>query len=137
MMLVEEGKLNLDDPISKYIPEFGKPRQVRVLKPGSPPARFQAVFGPGAPAENWGEPQYQMELAAKPITLRMLLTHTSGIHIYGIDNAFPRYEPTDTLASFVPKLANAPLEYQPGHAGRTATILVTSWLDELSKSLRA
>ena len=38
MMLVEEGKLGLDDPVSKYIPEFGQPRQVRVLKPGSPPA---------------------------------------------------------------------------------------------------
>jgi hypothetical protein len=52
--------------------------------------------------------------AAKPITVRMLLTHTSGIQIYGVDNAFPRREPTDTLASFVPRLASVPLEYQPG-----------------------
>jgi CubicO group peptidase (beta-lactamase class C family) len=55
-----------------------------------------------------------MEPAARPITLRMLLTHTSGIHIYGIDNAFPMHGPTDTLATFVPKLASTPLEFQPG-----------------------
>ncbi|MGZ4819629.1 MAG: serine hydrolase domain-containing protein, partial [Terriglobales bacterium] len=114
MMLVEEGKLHLDDPVSKYIPEFGAPRQVRVLKPGSPPAPFHAVFGPGVPSQESGEPQYQMEPAARPITLRMLLTHTSGIHIYGIDNAFPMHGPTDTLATFVPKLASTPLEFQPG-----------------------
>jgi CubicO group peptidase (beta-lactamase class C family) len=52
--------------------------------------------------------------ASRPITLRMLLTHTSGIQIYGVDNAFPRREPTDTLATFVPKLASVPLEFQPG-----------------------
>jgi CubicO group peptidase (beta-lactamase class C family) len=44
----------------------------------------------------------------------MLLTHTSGIQIYGVNNAFPRREPTDTLATFVPKLASIPLEFQPG-----------------------
>ncbi len=64
MMLVEEGKLNLDDPVSKYIPEFGGSRQVRVLKPGSPPAPFTAVPGPallrrsGAnPSMRWCRPQ--------------------------------------------------------------------------------
>jgi CubicO group peptidase (beta-lactamase class C family) len=114
MMLVEEGKLNLDDPVSKYIPQFGGVQQVRVLKPGSPPAPFAAVPGPIAPSREWGEPQYEMVPAVKPITVRMLLTHTSGLQIYGVDNAFPRREPTDTLASFVPKLAGIPLEFQPG-----------------------
>jgi CubicO group peptidase (beta-lactamase class C family) len=52
--------------------------------------------------------------ATKPITLRMLLTHTSGVQIFGIDNAFPQHGPTDTLASFVPRLAAVPLEFQPG-----------------------
>ncbi len=114
MMLVEDGKLSLDDPVSKYIAEFGAPRQVRVLKPGSPPAPFAAVPGPGGPSKEWGEPQYAMVPAARPITVRMLLTHTSGIQIYGVDNAFPRREPTDTLATVVPKLASLPLEFQPG-----------------------
>lgn len=119
MMLVEQGKLNLDDPVSRYIPEFGGPRQVRVLRPGSPPAPFHAAFGPppstpGAPSKSEGEPQYDLVPAVRPITVRMLLTHTSGMHIYGIDNAFPEHQPTDTLASFVPKLARVPLEFQPG-----------------------
>jgi CubicO group peptidase (beta-lactamase class C family) len=126
MMLVEDGKLNLDDPVSKYIPEFGAPRQVRVLKPGSPPAPYSAMPGaaaaaamaagkpPVAPPNQWGEPQYEMVPAVRPITVRMLLTHTSGVQIFGIDNAFPLHGPTETLASFVPKLASVPLEFQPG-----------------------
>jgi CubicO group peptidase (beta-lactamase class C family) len=114
MMLVDDGKLDLDAPVSRYIPEFGASRQVRVLRPGSPPAPFSAVPGPVAPSKEWGEPQYDRVPAARPITLRMLLTHTSGIQIYGVDGAFPRREPTDTLASFVPKLANTALEFQPG-----------------------
>jgi CubicO group peptidase (beta-lactamase class C family) len=114
LMLLEEGKLNLDDPVSKFIPEFGRPQQVRVLKPGSPPARFTAVPGPMAQPSEWGDPQYEMVPAAKPITLRMLLTHTAGVQVYGVDNAFPRREPTSTLASFVSKLAAVPLEFQPG-----------------------
>jgi len=114
MMLVDDGKLNLDDPVSKYIREFGGSRQVRVLKPGSPPAPFTPIPGPLAPSQEWGKPQYAMVPAARPITVRMLLTHTSGIQIYGVDNAFPRHEATDTLATFVPKLAGMPLEFQPG-----------------------
>ena len=114
MMLVEDGKLNLDDPVSKYIPEFGGSRQVRVLEPGSPPAPFRAIPGPGAASKEWGEPQYEMVPAARPITLRMLLTHTSGIQIYGVDNGFPRRDPADLLATFVPKMASLPLEFQPG-----------------------
>jgi CubicO group peptidase (beta-lactamase class C family) len=115
MMLVEEGKIDLDTPVSRYIPEFGAPRQVRVLKPGSPPLPFHAVFGPpGSPQEGAGEPQFTLEPAAKPITMRMLLTHTSGVHIYGVDNAFPMHSDTDTLATFVPRLASVPLEFQPG-----------------------
>ena len=114
MMLVEAGKLDLDDPVSKYIPEFGRSRQVRVLKPGSPPAPFTAMPGPDGPSKEWGEPQYEMEPAAGPVAVRMLLNHTSGIQIYGVNNALPHRQPTDTLATFVPKLASLPLEFQPG-----------------------
>jgi CubicO group peptidase (beta-lactamase class C family) len=114
MMLVEAGKIDLDSPVSKYIPELAGTRQVRVLKPGSPPVPFHAVFGPANPMKDAGEPQYRMESATKPITMRMLLTHTSGVHIYGVDNAFPQHGATDTLATFVPRLATVPLEFQPG-----------------------
>jgi CubicO group peptidase (beta-lactamase class C family) len=115
MMLVEEGKLRLDDPVSKYIPEFGGPRQVRVLKPGSPPAPFTPMPGPVPVSKEWGEPQYELVPAERAITVRMLLNHTSGIQIFGVDNPdFPRAEPGDNLATRIPKLAKAALEYQPG-----------------------
>ena len=114
MMLVEDRKLNLDDPVSKYIPEFSGSRQVRVLEPGSPPAPYTAMPGPLATSKEWGEPRYLRVSTATPVTVRMLLTHTSGVQIYGVDNALPDRKPTDTLASFVPKLAGMPLEFQPG-----------------------
>jgi len=72
------------------------------------------VPGPGIPSKEWGEPQYALVPAEIPMTVKMLLTHTSGIQIYGVDNGLPRRDPTDTLATFVPKLASLPLEFQPG-----------------------
>jgi CubicO group peptidase (beta-lactamase class C family) len=114
MMLVEDGKLGLDDPVSRYIPQFAGAQPVRVLQPGSPPAPFAAVPGPVPPSKEWGEPRYTQVPATKPITVRMLLTHTSGLQVYGVDNAFPRPGPADTLATLVPKLAALPLEFQPG-----------------------
>ena len=124
MMLVEEGKLNLDDPVSKYIPEFGGPRQVRVLKPGSPPAPFtRHVLDPQPPSESeWGEPQYAMVPAARPITVRMLLTHTSGIQIYGVDNAFPVMSPRTPWRPSCRSWPVFRLSFSRDRAGRTATV---------------
>src|SRR5439155_9661413 len=69
MMLVEEGKLRLTDPVSKFIPEF-KDLKVAVVKPGAAPA------GRGATA---AAPQFYTVPAEREITLRDLLTHTSGL----------------------------------------------------------
>ncbi len=67
MMLWEEGKFQLDDPISKYIPEF---KDARVLK------TFQ-----------YNDTTWTGEIPAKnEITIRHLLTHTSGIGYGFIDN---------------------------------------------------
>jgi len=43
--------------------------------------------------------------ATQPITVRNLLTHTSGIQIFGLPNDFPQDKPGDTLATQIPKLA--------------------------------
>lgn len=59
MILWEEGKFLLDDPVSKYIPEFKNPK---VLK------RFNA-----------DDSTYTAEPATREITIRHLLTHSSGI----------------------------------------------------------
>lgn len=107
MMLWEEGKFGLDDPISKFIPEFKNPQ---ILK------TYNAQDG------TWtGEP------AKREITIRDLLTHTSGLGYGDIDGderfrkmyakakiaiAFSS-EPI-TIGDVVKKLAKLPLHHQPG-----------------------
>ncbi|MFM7429379.1 MAG: serine hydrolase domain-containing protein [Flammeovirgaceae bacterium] len=59
MMLFEEGKFLLDDPLSRYIPEFKNPKVLSNL--------------------NWADTTYSTVPAKSEITIRQLLTHTSGI----------------------------------------------------------
>ena len=59
MMLVEEGKLGLDDEVSKYLPAFKGPRVI---------SRLDLAAG-----------TYETRPATHPITIRQLFTHTSGI----------------------------------------------------------
>jgi len=107
MMLWEEGKFRLDDPISKYIPEF---KNTGVL----------ATF-------NEKDSTFTTKPSTKPITIRHLLTHTSGIgygmidrdarfrkiyHKAGIIDAFTT-EPV-TLKENITKLATMPLHQNPG-----------------------
>jgi CubicO group peptidase (beta-lactamase class C family) len=64
MMLYEEGKFGLDDPISRYIPEFKNPRVLTTV--------------------NWRDTTYSTVPAKSEVTIRQLLTHTSGIDYAGI-----------------------------------------------------
>jgi CubicO group peptidase (beta-lactamase class C family) len=108
MIVVDEGKVRLDAPVRLYIPELASLTRVRVLKPGSPPPSPK----PGAPPA-----QYDIVPADRPITIFDLLTHTAGLQQLNIPNAFvPARAVTDTLAEWVPRLAAAPLEHQPGAA---------------------
>ena len=115
MMLVEEGKIRLTDPVSRFIPEFATLNKVAVPRPGpqgapgGPPA--QGRQGGGAPA-------YDVVSVNRPITIADLLKHGSGLVSGGLGAAdaarlAPR-TPTDTLATYIPKLANVPLDFQPG-----------------------
>ncbi|MCI1141757.1 beta-lactamase family protein [Sphingomonas sp. WKB10] len=113
MILIEEGKIGLDDPLSKYIPAF---KQMRVFT--NPDVTLDSV-----PANS-------------EITIRELLTHTSGlgynINAKGpllklleakgilpaavntrIEAAARRTRPA-TLADFADRVASIPLVYQPG-----------------------
>ena len=101
LMMVEEGKIRLSDPVSKFLPEF---RDMKVAMPRERPA--------GAAPEIYVVP------ANREITIRDLLTHTSGLVSGGLGAAqvpkiAPR-APDDTLAAYVPKLAAVPLDFQPG-----------------------
>ncbi len=107
MMLWEEGHFQLDDPISRWIPEF---EQVGVLKD------YDETSG-----------QWTSEPAKRPITIRHLLTHTSGLG-YGVIDGDPRFKEiysragvidlftteSVTIKQSVTQLAQLPLHHHPG-----------------------
>ena len=109
MMLWEEGKFRLDDPVSKYIPEF-KNQQVLT-------------------SFRYSDTTWRGEPVRQEITIRHLLTHTSGLG-YGIIDGDERFkmiyqktgvtdlfttEPV-TIEESVKKLAKLPLHHHPGEA---------------------
>jgi len=104
MMLHEEGRFLLDDPISKFLPEF---KDMNVAVTNSPNERAAAGF--------------RLEPAARPITVRHLLTHTAGI-VYGTSGPvadLPKQlkalsKSEDVLADYIKRLAALPLNFHPG-----------------------
>ncbi len=94
MMLAEEGKLALRDPVEDYLPEF-KDLHVRT------------TVGPDA--EHARVPNHA-------ITIRDLLTHTAGIQDYPGPPTIPNYAQTMSvpLDEVVRQLAKQPLLFQPG-----------------------
>lgn len=107
MMLWEEGRFKLDDPISKYIPEFGNPQILESF--------------------DEADSSYTTTAAEKQITIRHLLTHTSGLG-YGYIDQDPRmrkiYNKAGIIEAFtteditleenIKKLAVLPLHHTPG-----------------------
>jgi CubicO group peptidase (beta-lactamase class C family) len=74
------------------------------------------AFGRGGPPAP--PPEFDLVPAAREITVKDLLTHTSGLMSGGVSGAeqaklAPR-GPNDTLANYIPKLAQTPLDFQPG-----------------------
>ena len=102
LILHEEGRLKLDDPISKYLPAFDKPK---VLKGGTVKAPVLVA-------------------AKTPITVRHLLTHTSGyIYGFGKDPIDTIYRDTKllqapTMAVFLERASKMPLVQPPGQSFR-------------------
>ena len=108
LMLVEEGKIRLTDPASRFIPEL-KGLKVAVAQttgPAAPPA-------PGTQPQ----PRFYTVPAEREITIRDLLTHTSGLVSGTMSNSAARgvaLTGKESLADYLPRLANVPLEFQPG-----------------------
>jgi CubicO group peptidase (beta-lactamase class C family) len=125
MMLVEEGKLHLDDPVSKFIPEW------KNMTVGVPLASAPAPAGrTGDPAP---EPKFYTVPAEREITIRDLLTHTSGVvsgTLSGFANRAVAAKPNEVLADYVPRLGRVPLEFQPG--ARWAYSATAAW-DTMSR----
>ncbi|MBI5382990.1 MAG: beta-lactamase family protein [Opitutae bacterium] len=107
MMLYEEGKILLKDPLSKYIPAF-KDSVVAVAPPaGSPP-----------------DVKYVTVPAKRPIQIRDLLSHTAGL-TYGTGLAEAEYKKArlhgwyfadrdETIGAAIERLGKLPLHGQPG-----------------------
>jgi CubicO group peptidase (beta-lactamase class C family) len=117
MMMVEEGKVRLSDPVWRFIPEF-KSMKVAVAKPNAR-GGGAAPAGPGGPGGRGGPPpEVDLVSATREITIRDLLTHGSGLLSGGLGNATAgpaaSRGPNDTLASYIPKLGAASLDFQPG-----------------------
>jgi CubicO group peptidase (beta-lactamase class C family) len=115
MMMLEEGKVRLTDRVSQFIPEF-KTMKVAVAKGTTDKPVQMPAFGRGGPPP--APPEFDLVPAAREITVRDLLTHTSGLMSAGVSGAeqarlAPR-SPNDTLANYIPKLAQTPLDFQPG-----------------------
>jgi CubicO group peptidase (beta-lactamase class C family) len=107
LMMMEEGKVRLNDPVSRFIPEY-KELKVAVAQPGAPAGRAG-----GAPAA----PRFYTVPADREITVRDLLTHTSGLMsgtISGSEGRKFAATDTDTLATYLPRLGQVPLDFQPG-----------------------
>jgi CubicO group peptidase (beta-lactamase class C family) len=114
LMLVEEGKVRLSDPVSRFIPEF---RNTQVAMPRS--SGRGAAGGTAAGAGGRGAaPEIYTVPASREVTVRDLMTHTSGLASGGAGTReagriAPRTSTTN-LAEYIPKLGAAPLDFQPG-----------------------
>jgi CubicO group peptidase (beta-lactamase class C family) len=104
MMLVEDGKLSLDDPVSKYIPAFAEMKVGVDL------------------SDEAGKRPLNLEPLKRPILIEDLLRHTSGLTygFYGETAVRKLYANSDLYdgdfdnATFVERIAKLPLADQPG-----------------------
>jgi len=106
LMLYEEGRFHLDDPVARFLPEFAHSRV------------FTGIDAAG---------NVTTEPAKRPITIRDLLTQQSGLgYAAGFDTVTPlakayaalKLDPHATLAESVRRIAAMPLYFQPGEGWR-------------------
>jgi CubicO group peptidase (beta-lactamase class C family) len=116
LMLMEEGKLRLTDPVSRFIPEF-KDTKVAVVRT---PARPATATQPAREAEIYTVP------AEREITIRDLMTHTSGLASGGAGSRMAaqvaRRDTASSLKAYIPQLGAAPLDFQPGTQWRYSAL---------------
>jgi CubicO group peptidase (beta-lactamase class C family) len=104
MMLIDEGKLGLEDPVAKYIPSFANTK-----------------VGVEKKADN-GEKVLELVPVNRPITIKDLMTQTSGITYGFYGDSMVRkayrdariYDGDFDLAEFAERIAKLPLHNQPG-----------------------
>src|ERR1700730_1427775 len=111
MMMIEEGKVRLNDPVSRYIPEF-KGIKVAVAQPA--PGGRGAAPAPAAPGGRGAAPNFYTVPADREITVKDLLTHVSGLASGPMSNSTTQApgiarQPSDKLADYIPRLGASAL----------------------------
>ncbi|MFS8609432.1 MAG: beta-lactamase family protein [Gammaproteobacteria bacterium] len=105
LMLVEEGRIRLTDPVSKYLPSFENQKVAVIRNPS-------AGGGYGGPP-----PEYDTVPAERDITIADLLTHTSGFMSGRVGNAESQafYARREEIGlRLVDEMGQMPLDFQPG-----------------------
>jgi len=128
MMLYEEGRFLLNDPIHKYLPEF---KDMMVLNPER--------------ATNGHAKADSLVPAKRPITIRHLLSHTSGLTYHWNDRLGEPYKKAgiahglglhnETLAANMKKLAKLPLLFHPGArilSRKSVELMTADFADDLN-----
>jgi CubicO group peptidase (beta-lactamase class C family) len=128
IMMIEEGKVRLNDPVSRYIPEF-KGQKVAVAVPGprgeAPAVATNGQGGRGARGAQGGggrggrgaPPNFTTVAAEREVTVKDLLTHVSGLASGTMSNSTVRAiarKQGEKLADYIPRLGSTALEFQPG-----------------------
>ena len=134
MILIDDGLISPEDPVSKYIPEykglqvaiplksagkgFNPNRKVKNKSINKSTSKTKAKSKKGWYTKSKREvPEYRLEKVNRPLTIHDLLTHTAGLGTkggLGSIIAKDRAAPSDTLATWVPRMAARPLDFQPG-----------------------
>jgi len=112
MMLVEEGKLHLNDPVSRYIPQF---KDMKVAMPIA--TTPQGATGGRAGGAGSAPPRFYNVPAQRDVTIKDLLTHVSGLGSGPMGNSDIEKvarKDGETLADYIPRLGSTALEFQPG-----------------------
>lgn len=128
LMLMEEGKLRLTDPVSKFIPDF-KSMKVAVIEERPAGGRGPA---PGTP------PQFYSIPASRELTIQDLLTHVNGLNTGGpasnAEVAKIALKAGESLADYIPRLATIPLDFQPGARWQYSAMwsLTNLWRSDLA-----
>lgn len=114
MMMIDEGKLDPKDKVAKFIPEF-RDTKVAVLPASVSMASARTPEQRAALAR-----QVTLVPAARELTVEDFMTHTSGLGSGGAGGLVStvRRQPGDTLATYIPRLGAAPLDFQPGSQWR-------------------
>ena len=113
LQLVEDGLIGLDDPVGGWLPQLAQPRVLKGFDASEKPI---------------------LEPATQPITLRRLLSHTSGFAYEFCSAALARYQAATGQAAVRGEAPDAVLMFEPGQGWQYGTGV--DWADKLIEAVR-